>query len=375
MIMTPSHLFKLSLISAALLVALNPAWAADTQSDSSAGAQFERGFYLGGALGLARGAVDAGEMNQRMAQLGYDANAEVHDQNRMSWSLDTGYRWNRYVETQLGYTDLGEVSTRLSGSAADINNYLNSANLVHPRTGSGYQFALLGRYPLSDKTFVYGRAGLFMVDADYRATTDGANARRSDSERSEFFGLGIGRELAERWELRLGVDRFTVEDENIPVAALGFIYKFSGAKRPAPAPQPTLAATPAPAPEPTPAEQLAAPVSITLAVNFATNSAQLAETSMGEIIKLADFMKRYSATRVVLEGHTDNRGSDTYNQNLSSRRAQAVRDALVERGGIAPERVDFIGYGETRPIANNNSAAGQDANRRVMAEISNVRDE
>lgn len=363
--MTQYHLFKLSLVSALLLTAMNPATANEKN-------ELDYRYYLGGSVGMARGAVDADEMNQRMAQLGYDANAKVQDQNRMSWSVAAGYRWNQYLETQLGYTDLGEVSTRLSGSAADINDYLASANLVHPRTGSGYQLALLGRYPLTANTFVYGRIGLMQVDSDYRATSSQNQAGRSDTERNTYYGLGIGQELGDRWELRVGVDRFRVEDEKIPVAALGVIYKFGRAKSPAPAPEPALVATPAPAPEPAPVVQLAEPVSITLAVNFATNSAQLTEPSMAEVIKLADFMKRYSATRVVLEGHTDNRGSDSYNKDLSTRRAQAVRNALVERGGIAAERVDFIGYGEARPIADNTTTAGQDANRRVMAEISNL---
>ncbi len=333
-------------------------------------------FYVGGALGIAKGAVGSDDMNNRMADLGYEANAEVTNRNRSAWNLNVGYRWNPYWEVQVGYTDLGEVRTRLSGNAVDINDYLNSANLVHPRSGSGYELALLGRYPLDDKSYVFGRGGIFSVDSRYRADDQNTFASRRDDDRTTFFGVGYGYEFSERLGARLTLDRYSVEDETIPVVALGVIYKFNSfhsSKKPT-----QVAAVPVPEPISTPVAQpvepvkpiLTAPVSIKLAVTFDTDSAVIKEQYMSEIIKLADFMNKYSNTRVTLEGHTDNRGNDAYNKLLSMRRAQAVHDALVARGGIAAERVSSIGYGEERPVADNTTDAGRAENRRVMAEIS-----
>lgn len=68
--------------------------------------------------------------------------------------------------------------------------------------------------------------------------------------------------------------------------------------------------------------------------------------------------------QVSIEGHTCNIGSAEANEKLSQRRADAVRKALVERG-MAPERLVSVGYGESRPIADNDSETGREANRRV----------
>jgi OOP family OmpA-OmpF porin len=67
---------------------------------------------------------------------------------------------------------------------------------------------------------------------------------------------------------------------------------------------------------------------------------------------------------VRVEGHTDSLGSEEYNQNLGRRRAETVRNYLV-RGGVAPQRITVRSYGETRPIATNDTDEGRQLNRRV----------
>lgn len=109
---------------------------------------------------------------------------------------------------------------------------------------------------------------------------------------------------------------------------------------------------------------------IQLKVNFANNSAEVTPDYNSEIARVADFMKKYPQTKVVIEGHTDSRGSAKYNQQLSERRAAAVAKALVNRFDVAAERVASVGYGEAKPVANNESADGRAANRRVVAVVS-----
>lgn len=329
-----------------------------------------KGFYIGGSLGYARGETGADDINARMAQLGYEANAKVDGQDRAAWSLNAGYRWNTYIETQLGYTDLGEVRTRLSGVAADIDNYLTSANQIHPRSGNGYELTLLGRYPLSDSYYVYGRAGLLTMDSVYRASSNADFARRNHDENTEFVGLGLGKMLNHQWDLRLGIDRYSVEGETIPVLGLGAIYKFGSGKSKVDT-KPTSVTT---AKMPieiasNPHSTLEIPPRITLAILFDTDSSHLKEEFVGEIMQFAQFMHTHSSIKVTLEGHTDNRGSDAYNTSLSDRRVQAVKAVLMTRGGIAAERINTIGLGEQQPIADNSTIAGQQANRRVAAVI------
>lgn len=80
-------------------------------------------------------------------------------------------------------------------------------------------------------------------------------------------------------------------------------------------------------------------------------------------------MKQYPQTNTTVEGHTDSVGTDAYNQKLSERRANAVRDVLVNEYGVQGSRVDSVGYGESRPVADNATESGRAINRRVEAEV------
>jgi OmpA-OmpF porin, OOP family len=109
--------------------------------------------------------------------------------------------------------------------------------------------------------------------------------------------------------------------------------------------------------------------SIKLKVNFAFDSTQVQEQYFADLKELADFLKRFSDLQVDVEGYTDSVGSDAYNQGLSQRRAEAVVDVLVNQYGIARNRLDPRGYGESNPVASNDTAAGRAENRRVMAKL------
>lgn len=110
-------------------------------------------------------------------------------------------------------------------------------------------------------------------------------------------------------------------------------------------------------------------VRVELDVKFDFDKSKVKEESYGDIKNLADFMNQYPATTTTVEGHTDSVGTDAYNQKLSERRANAVREVLVDQYGVGGERVNAVGYGETRPVADNATADGRAVNRRVEAEV------
>jgi outer membrane protein OmpA-like peptidoglycan-associated protein len=116
-------------------------------------------------------------------------------------------------------------------------------------------------------------------------------------------------------------------------------------------------------------EPVAEAVRVELDVKFDFDKAQVKEGSFADIKNLADFMAQYPQTTTVVEGHTDSVGTDAYNQGLSERRANAVRDVLVNQYGVSGSRVNSVGYGETRPVADNATEAGRAINRRVEAEV------
>ena len=110
-------------------------------------------------------------------------------------------------------------------------------------------------------------------------------------------------------------------------------------------------------------------VRVELDVKLDFDKAKVKEESYGDIESLANFMKQYPQTTTVVGGHTDSIGTDDYNQNLSERRANAVREVLVNQFGVDGERVDAVGYGESSPVVDNAIAADRAINRRVEATV------
>jgi outer membrane protein OmpA-like peptidoglycan-associated protein len=101
---------------------------------------------------------------------------------------------------------------------------------------------------------------------------------------------------------------------------------------------------------------------------FDTNSSALRPASQSDISKLAATLQKYADTNVLVEGHTDNTGTDAINQPLSERRAQAVANSLTAQE-VASSRISTKGLGSTDPIADNTTAEGRQANRRVEVAI------
>jgi OmpA-OmpF porin, OOP family len=106
---------------------------------------------------------------------------------------------------------------------------------------------------------------------------------------------------------------------------------------------------------------------VTLNVEFDFDKAGIRQTAHEEIGNLAAVMKKYTDLKILVEGHTDNIGGENYNEQLSQRRADAVKNYLVEKFGIEASRLTTKAYGLTRPIASNATEEGRQKNRRVEA--------
>lgn len=183
------------------------------------------------------------------------------------------------------------------------------------------------------------------------------------------------------------------------IGTLGFQFSFGQPTKRAPAPAPEPEPTPPPAPQPPPPPPPPADTdgdgvtdnldrcpdtprgvavdaygcprvgSITLeGVNFELNSAQLTPSSRDVLDGIAADLKKYPRLKIELQGHTDSSGSDAYNLNLSQRRAEAVRNYLIEQG-VSPSQLEAKGYGEAQPIADNKTAEGRAKNRRVVMRV------
>ena len=121
---------------------------------------------------------------------------------------------------------------------------------------------------------------------------------------------------------------------------------------------------PPPAAPPPPPPAKAEPLVTLHGPQFDFNKATLKPAGKKMVDEAVTVMKDKPSMKVSVEGHTDSIGSDAYNQKLSERRAQAVRDYMVSQG-IDAARISVKGWGKTKPIASNKTEAGRAENRRV----------
>lgn len=212
------------------------------------------------------------------------------------------------------------------------------------------------------KTSVFGGIFHYSADADASGTFDG-DVFSTGIEEDASVGVyaGVSQALTDRWNV--GAEIRSASDLG---AALSINYVF-GQKKPAATRVERVVETvyverTAPA----------GPSRLESEVHFATGSAEIAPEYLPNVREFAYFLTQYPKARGIIEGHCDCDGSDTYNMELSARRAQSIQDMLVKMYGIDPARLSVEYFGEAKPVADNESIAGKAANRRVrMVGIAN----
>lgn len=203
-----------------------------------------------------------------------------------------------------------------------------------------------------------------LVDSDQKYTHQGS------------IGMGLSKMLDDQWEFRGDVRylhqiREGHEGINDGAINLALNYYFSAPKAApvvaAVAPEPEYA--PEPEPEPV-VEPETRTITVRLNVEFEFDKAVVRAIYGDELEAVANAMRAHDDIDLVLEGHTDSIGTEAYNQDLSERRVVAVEARLAEDYGIDPARISTVGYGESRPIADNATKEGRARNRRVIGELS-----
>ncbi len=193
----------------------------------------------------------------------------------------------------------------------------------------------------------------------------------NDNASGASLGLGLRRAITDRLSLQLdGRGVFDFDETKLqPGATLGLRYVVRGPVTPrsvAAEAAPKPRAEPAPPLRPVRESESMLPPRLEAVVEFDFDAADLRADQLSELDRVVRFMREYTDARARLEGHTDNRGSESYNLRLSERRAHAVRDHLVA-AGIEPSRIMTAGQGTRQPVASNDTDEGRQRNRRVVA--------
>jgi OOP family OmpA-OmpF porin len=124
---------------------------------------------------------------------------------------------------------------------------------------------------------------------------------------------------------------------------------------------------PPPPPPPTPAAVRFCNKPAILMINFDVDKYNIKPQYHAELKTVGDFLKEFPTSHGDIAGHTDSTHTRAYNQKLSERRANSVKEYIIKNFGIAPERLTSSGYGEDKPIATNKTKAGRAKNRRIVA--------
>ncbi len=323
----------------------------------------EDGWYVGANGGITQSTIDQQRITNSLHSTGFTVTGFSVDEEDSGYKFFGGYQFGHFA-LEGGYFDLGT-------HAFTATTTLPSGTLSGQLEVSGLSLDLVGTMPLSNRVSLFGRIGATRSEADAMfAGTGGVNvADPTFSKRATNIKYGAGAQfgLTERLHVRLEAERYRVDDAvgnsgDIDLYSLGLVMRFGGSRHPAT----TVAEKPAPVKAPVvvvvPATEEYCSI---LDIQFEIDQDEIQLEDEEKLSVVATFLDRYPDTTAVIEGHTDDVGAADTNLRLSQSRADSVVDYLVSKHGIDSERLTAIGYGETRPIADNSTQEGQRQNRRI----------
>jgi len=161
-----------------------------------------------------------------LTALGLTGSITQTDLSRAGWSPYIGYQLQDNMALELGYVELGEVTTRISGSATNINAYLNTASAVHPTTASGWTFNFVMSKALHQRVNGQLKFGALRWDADYTLASATTSKSFSDDGMSPNLGIGLEIETMPQIPVRLGWNQYRMTGTNVRAWELGMGYRF-----------------------------------------------------------------------------------------------------------------------------------------------------
>lgn len=299
-------------------------------------------------------------------ELGGGLTSITDDHHDNGYKLFAGYQLNDNFALEAGYFDLGQF-----GSRAVKDN----VGALKTRTKTkGFNVDLVGSLPMTEKLSAFARVGAHYSEAKdrFQGSDDVVVTDRHRRERdvNAKWGAGLQYDFTQKLSMRLEAERYAINDVmgnngNINMYSLGALYRF-GAQNSAPA----VVAEPVTQRS----AKLTQEYCSMLDIQFDINNDEIQREDLERLAVIGTFLKKYPDTSAVVEGHTDNVGTPAANQILSRNRAESVMNYLVRDQRVASNRLSAIGYGDTRPIADNSTEDGKRANRRINTVIACAND-
>jgi outer membrane protein OmpA-like peptidoglycan-associated protein len=345
----------------------------------------EPGFYIGASGGQTTVDQDAKDFGIDVDDIlvvnpldtPFDGDLKI-DGDDTSWKAYLGYQFLPWLGVEAGYVDFGGVES----DRRSIGNQTLEADIDL----TGINAFLVGTIPIGPVD-LFAKVGAidFRTDADVKF----AGEKRSNSENDTQLAYGIGAAYnfgKGHWGLRVEAEGFDDNEvDDLYMLSAGITYRFFSDKV-----EPVAAAPVAAAPEQCPdgdgdgvcdaddqcpntpsgtqVDSLGCDCHYTLQLQFAFDSAELTASDKAELDRIIPVLSNPKTGSIggVIEGHTDSVGSEEYNMGLSQRRAESVENYLETQGVSLAGRFTSEAFGETKPIASNDTAEGRAQNRRVV---------
>ena len=339
------------------------------------------GMYMGISAGESKAHIDNARITQGLSGAGLTTDSLTEDRRDTGYKAFIGFPMNPFWAIETGYFDLGRFG--FTANTTPAGSLTGSARI------RGLNLDLVGTLPITDRWSLLGRVGAaYAQTADTFSGTGAVSVTNpSPTKRETNYKYGFGTQYAftPALTLRLEGERYRVNDAvghrgDVDLISLGLVYRFGGPTTtskaayvpyvaPAPAPEPVVAQAPAPAPVVAPAAPAPKPwVKVKLEADSLFGFDQDSLQSDGKLVldKLLMELQTVNIDSIAVTGHTDRLGSQAYNAKLSTRRAEAVQNYLVQVGGIPAGKVTATGVGSSQPQTSPNECKGSKATQALI---------
>ena len=365
-------------------------------ASTTASAYDDTGLYIGGNYGWTEATIDDQRIISSLAARGFTVETIEDFDSDNGFKAFVGYQFSPRFAVEGGYVDLGSYGYQLTTTPP--------GTLTGDIDLRGIYADLVGRMPIGDRLSLFARIGAIYAEADTRfAGTGAVNVLDPNPTAEELnYKLGVGMEYAftRAFSMRVEAERYRVDDAignegDIDMLSAGLVWRFLPAIAPVtPREEPVVRETCADldddgdgidncrdrCPDSVAGQAIGpdgCPVPLTIdlrGVNFDFDRDTLRPDAIVILDEAVAILGRYPDLRFELAGHTDECGSDGYNQGLSERRARVVYDYLANAGIATSRMAGPNGYGESRPLESLGDAfpaCQSETNRRTELNVQN----
>lgn len=336
----------------------------------------DSGWYVGANVGESGATIDDEGITDNLQAGGFAVTGIKDDDRDIGFKFFGGYQFQKSFALEGGYFDLGEFGFR----ATTVPAGTFSGTLK----GSGVNIDAVGILPFTEKFSAFGRVGVI-----YAATKDSfdstgavvvADPKVSEREANYKLGVGLEYDFTRHVGMRAEAERYRIDDAvgnvgDIDLFSLGLVVRFGSGEERVAKPRPVATAPPVAPATKAPVFVIVPVLARTeeycsiLDIQFEIDQNDIQREEIEKLGVVGTFMKKYPDTTAVIEGHSDSVGTAEHNMQLSMSRASSVVDYLIKTFQISPSRLTAVGYGETRPLSDNDTQEGMRMNRRIDAVI------